>query len=107
MKSHAKAKRRASHVARHSAASTHRSHRPTQSHRSHVAAKSSTEIAQEGTGVSRLEQPQLKETFTPMETGSPDRDEGRGPLGQEGEGEAQNDQLAALEDTPPNDGADI
>ena len=37
------------------------------------------------------------ETFTAMETGRPDRDEGRGPLGQEGEGEAQNDQLAAFE----------
>jgi len=36
-----------------------------------------------------------------METGRPDRDEGRGPLGQEGEGEAQNDQLAALEGLEP------
>jgi hypothetical protein len=36
-----------------------------------------------------------------METGQPDRDEGRGPLGQEGEGEAQNDQLAALEGLEP------
>jgi hypothetical protein len=105
MKSHAKAKRR-SH-ARRAAPSTHRSHRPTQAHRSHVAAKSSIEIAQEGTAVSRLEQPQLKETYTPMETGRPDRDAGRGPLGQEGEGEAQNDQLAALEGTEPNEGSDI
>jgi hypothetical protein len=106
MKSHAKAKRRSSHNRR-TAASTHRSHRPTQAHRSHVAAKSSTVIAQEGTAVSRLEQPPIKETFTPMETGRPDRDEGRGPLGQEGEGEAQNDQLAALEGTEPPEGADI
>jgi hypothetical protein len=41
------------------------------------------------------------ETFTPMETGSPEDDKGYGPLGQEGEGEAQNDQLAALEGVPP------
>jgi hypothetical protein len=103
MKTHSKSKRRV----RHAAASTHRSHRPAQSHRSHVAAKSSTEIAQAGTDVSRLEEPQTKETYTPMETGRPDRDEGRGPLGQEGEGEAQNDQLAALEETEPEKGADI
>ena len=45
--------------------------------------------------------PETSETFTAMETGRPDRDEGRGPLGQEGEGEAQNDQLAALEGTEP------
>ena len=103
MKTHSKSKRRV----RHAAASTHRSHRPAQSHRSHVAAKSSTEIAQEGTDVARLEQPQTNETYTPMETGRPDRDEGSGPLGQEGEGEAQNDQLAALEGIEPDKGADI
>ena len=106
MKSHVKAKRRSPH-ARHAAASTRRSHMPAQARRSHVAAKSSTEIAQEGTDVSRLEQPRATETLTPMETGRPDRDEGRGPLGQEGEGEAQNDQLAALEETEPDKGADI
>ena len=59
MKTHSKSKRRV----RHAAASTHRSHRPAQSHRSHVAAKSSTEIAQAGTDVSRLEEPQTKETY--------------------------------------------
>jgi hypothetical protein len=104
MKAHAKAKRRSSHV-RHAAASTRRSHRPTQAYRGHVAAKSSTEIAQEGEADSRLERPPASETFTPLETGRPDRDEGRGPLGQEGEGEAQNDQLAALEGTEPDKGA--
>jgi hypothetical protein len=47
--------------------------------------------------------------FTPQETGQPDEtipepdnpqgvQSGRGPLGQEGEGERQNDQLAELED---------
>src|ERR1017187_540548 len=103
MKTHSKSKRHG----RHAAASTHRSHRPTQAHRSHVAAKSSTEIAQEGTAVSRMEQPPITETVTPMETGRPDREEGSGPLGQEGEGEAQNDQLAALEEIKPEKGADI
>ena len=51
--------------------------------------------------------------FTPMETGRPDTDEvpgihnpqgaqgGLGPLNQEGEGERQNDQLAALEQIDP------
>jgi hypothetical protein len=106
MKSHAKAKRRPSHSHR-AAASTRRSHRPTQAYRNHVAAKSSTRIAQEGAGASRLEEPDVSETFTPMQTGRPDRDEGRGPLGQEGEGEAQNDQLAALEEIEPNKDADI
>ena len=47
------------------------------------------------------------EKFTPMETGQVDRDEGRGPMGQEGEGERQNDQLAELqrmmpESSPPH-----
>ena len=53
--------------------------------------------------------------FTPMETGQPDQDDvpgihnpagaqgGLGPLNQEGEGERQNDQLAALEETEPED----
>jgi hypothetical protein len=77
MKTHSKSKRHS----RHAAASTHRSHRPTQAHRNHVAAKSSTEIAQEGTAVSRLEQP-------PAET-------------------AQNDQPAALDEPKPDEGADI
>ena len=101
MKTHAKAKRRSSRTRR-AAASAHRSHRPTQAYRSHVAAKSSTEIAQEGTAVPRLDEAAKTNAFTPMETGRPDRDEGRGPLGQEGEGEAQNDQLAALEGTEPD-----
>jgi hypothetical protein len=51
--------------------------------------------------------------FTPMETGQPDRSPtpgpsmpwgaqgGLGPLNQEGEGELQNDQLAALEQFDP------
>jgi hypothetical protein len=53
------------------------------------------------------------EVFTPMETGQPDRGAtpgprmpwgaqgGLGPLNQEGEGELQNDQLAALEQFDP------
>ena len=41
------------------------------------------------------------EKFSKMETGQVDRDEGRGPLGQEGEGERQNDQLAELERMMP------
>ncbi|MFI5363130.1 MAG: hypothetical protein ACHQ49_14275 [Elusimicrobiota bacterium] len=106
MKSHAKSKRRASH-GHHAAASAHRSHKPAPARRHHVAAKSSTDIAQEGTDVSRADEAPAEETFTPMETGSPDRDEGLGPLGQEGEGEAQNDSLAALEEIEPDEGADI
>ena len=51
--------------------------------------------------------------FTAMETGQPDQDPvpgsgnpaaaqgGLGPLNQEGEGELQNDQLAALEEIEP------
>jgi hypothetical protein len=61
---------------------------------------------------------QIEETnnvFTPMETGRPDTDQvpgiddpagaqgGLGPLNQEGEGERQNDQLAALERTEPEE----
>ncbi len=54
-------------------------------------------------------------TFTPMETGQPDADPvpdidnptgaagGLGPMNQEGEGERQNDQLAALEITDPKE----
>lgn len=106
MKSHAKSKRRPSH-AHHAAASAHRAQKPAQIRRHQAAAKSGTDVAQEGTDVSRAEETPAAETFTSMETGSPDRDEGRGPLGQEGEGEAQNDQLAALEETEPNEGADI
>ena len=53
--------------------------------------------------------------LTPMETGRPDTDQvpgienptgaegGLGPLNQEGEGERQNDQLAALEVTEPDE----
>ena len=53
--------------------------------------------------------------FTPMETGRPDTDPvpdignetgaagGLGPMNQEGEGERQNDQLAALEETDPDE----
>ncbi len=53
--------------------------------------------------------------FTPMETGRPDAKRvpdvrnptgaqgGLGPLGQEGEGERQNDQLAALEEIEPEE----
>lgn len=53
--------------------------------------------------------------FTPMETGQPDQDRvpdirnpagaqgGLGPLNQEGEGELQNDQLAALEQLEPEE----
>jgi hypothetical protein len=53
--------------------------------------------------------------FTPMETGQPDADRvpgienpagaqgGLGPLNQEGEGESQNDELAALEETEPEE----
>ena len=53
--------------------------------------------------------------FTPMETGQPDQDlvpgalnpqgvqGGLGPLNQEGEGELQNDQLAALEQIEPEE----
>jgi hypothetical protein len=90
MKTHAK-KRRASH-ARHAPKRTHKT--PSAGHlRSGAAALVDpmplTEVAS------------AAETFTPMETGSPDRDEGRGPLGQEGEGEAQNDQVAALEEIEP------
>ncbi len=86
MKARSKSKRRVHHAA----ASTQRARRPIQFRRKHPAAKPGAEIA--------------PETYTPMETGSPDRDEGRGPLGQEGEGEAQNDQLAALEETEPDEG---
>jgi len=54
-------------------------------------------------------------TFTPMETGQPDADPvpdidnptgaagGLGPMNQEGEGERQNDQLAALESSEPEE----
>ncbi|MBI3550021.1 MAG: hypothetical protein HY078_13365 [Elusimicrobia bacterium] len=42
------------------------------------------------------------ETYSAMETGRPEKDgRGGGPLGQEGEGERQNDQLAELEDIEP------
>jgi len=54
------------------------------------------------------------ERFTAMETGAPDEDDSsggdslsgarrsRGPLDEEGEGDRQNDQLAELEEIPPN-----
>ena len=79
MKSHAKPKHRA---------------RKTPSVRRRIAVRAAPKAA--------AEPPQDRETFTMMETGQPDRDEGRGPLGQEGEGEAQNDQLAALEQLEPD-----
>ena len=61
----------------------------------------------------RVEKPE--NVFTPMETGQPDQDQapgvdnpsgaqgGLGPLNQEGEGERQNDQLAALEQIEPEE----
>ncbi|MFI5351059.1 MAG: hypothetical protein ACHQ2Z_16060 [Elusimicrobiota bacterium] len=99
MKTHAKAKRRTPR-GRHAAASAaHRPHNVARAARGHAAKKH--EIAEEDPAVSRLDEAERTETFTPMETGSPDRDEGSGPLGQEGEGEAQNDQLAALEGLEP------
>lgn len=66
--------------------------------------------------VSRARLPKIEtdNVFTPMETGQPDADPvpgiqnpggaqgGLGPLNQEGEGERQNDQLAALEETDPD-----
>ena len=85
MKANAKSKRRSS-PARHA--------RKTPAPRRTRAVTAPEALAQEP-------QPSERETFTPMETGRPDRDEGRGPLGQEGEGEAQNDQLAALEGIEP------
>ena len=101
MKTHSKAKRHTPR-GRHAAASAaHRAHKVSRIIRGHAAKKSGVEIAQEGTAVSRLDETERPETFTPMETGRPDRDEGAGPLGQEGEGEAQNDQLAALEGMEP------
>ena len=70
---------------------------------------------QETREVSRSRRPRRKtrKVFTPMETGSPDEEHvpgirnpagaqgGLGPLNQEGEGELQNDQLAALEQIEP------
>lgn len=61
----------------------------------------------------RKERAPEADVFTPMETGRPDSERvpdidnpegaqgGLGPLNQEGEGEAQNDQLAALERIEP------
>ena len=67
--------------------------------------------------VPRSHVPEVKpeNVFTPMETGQPDQDRvpgsenpqgaqgGLGPLNQEGEGESQNDQLAALEQFVPEE----
>ena len=62
-----------------------------------------------------LRKDETDNVFTPMETGQPDVDQvpdiknptgaqgGLGPLNQEGEGERQNDQLAALEETEPEE----
>ena len=62
-----------------------------------------------------LQKDESDNVFTPMETGQPDVDQvpdiknptgaqgGLGPLNQEGEGERQNDQLAALEETEPEE----
>jgi hypothetical protein len=63
----------------------------------------------------RLREEKPGNVFTPMETGQPDQDQvpgvdnpsgaqgGLGPLNQEGEGESQNDQLAALEQIEPEE----
>jgi hypothetical protein len=64
---------------------------------------------------SSLKKEETDNVFTPMETGQPDvapvpdidnptgAAGGLGPLNQEGEGERQNDQLAALEVTEPGE----
>ena len=64
---------------------------------------------------SRLKKEEPQNVFTPMETGQPDQERvpgfdnpravqgGLGPLNQEGEGERQNDQLAALEQIEPEE----
>ncbi len=64
---------------------------------------------------SRIPKEKPQNVFTPMETGQPDQDRvagvdnpsgaqgGLGPLNQEGEGERQNDQLAALEQIEPEE----
>ncbi|MDD5303276.1 MAG: hypothetical protein PHS14_09225 [Elusimicrobia bacterium] len=64
---------------------------------------------------SRVPNEKPQNVFTPMETGQPDQDlvagsdnprsaqGGLGPLNQEGEGESQNDQLAALEQIEPEE----
>lgn len=64
---------------------------------------------------SRLPGPEPDKTFTAMETGRLDEDRvpgignpaaaqgGLGPLNQEGEGERQNDELAALEGIEPEE----
>jgi hypothetical protein len=107
MKTRAKAKRRTSHARHAPASSAHRSHKPSPVHRRHAATEPTSGIQEQGAVDSQSEMSDETNTFTAMETGSPDRDEGSGPLGQEGEGEAQNDQLAALEETAPDEGADI
>lgn len=94
MKSHSKSKRRSPHARPAVASAVRRTHKTSTARRSQ-AVKVVPEAGAKGS------QPSDRETFTPMETGQPDRDEGRGPLGQEGEGEAQNDQLAALEGIEP------
>lgn len=52
--------------------------------------------------VERAKQP---DEYTAMETGQPDRDvpHTRGPLGEEGQGDRQNDQLAELEEIEPEE----
>lgn len=64
---------------------------------------------------SRVSAAKPENVFSPMETGQPDQDQvpgidnpsgaqgGLGPLNQEGEGERQNDQLAALEQIEPEE----
>ena len=64
---------------------------------------------------SRVQKERPENVFTPMETGQTDQEPvagidnpssaqgGLGPLNQEGEGEHQNDQLAALEQIEPED----
>jgi hypothetical protein len=78
-------------------------HRPAAKRRSRVVAPAA---------VGKVDEDNV---FTPMETGRPDTDPvpdvdnptgaagGLGPTNQEGEGERQNDQLAALEETDPDD----
>ena len=75
-----------------------------------VGAQKTREVPQ-----SRLPRERPGKAFTPMETGQPDADPvpgirnptgaqgGLGPLNQEGEGESQNDQLAALEEIEPEE----
>jgi hypothetical protein len=80
MKTHAKAKHRTAHKSRHAAAPvSQRSHKPAHAHRSPAAKKSNIEIAQEGTGVSRLDEVKVTETeesvTSDIEGAGPDADQ--------------------------------